>query len=373
MNKLIRRTIIIVILPPAFCFGGSNDFTISKAAALKIRSDETNMTHVTDFGDENGPYKFVAKVVVEPSDLVFSTHIYTTNSMKTSTESIGIDRTNSVYHVEFYLNESDNIFGVLNREPIGPPPPVPVVEEEPPVDNRDTDYIDMCEVAVWTIYGENTKLLEALLQAGLKVNAPLTIDNGWTALHYAAMSNCPRSAKVLLENGAWIESRGRGESGRRPIDYAYEDGHTEMCEILRKPAEKDTMIATYPRDLLEEVFRPKHTNEVRFLSINGKDPSNELLTYFRGYWPNVRPRSRAVEIDPRTIQKNQPQPKTMYCDQKTKDYGIVVSLSLTSDDETTYSWSHMEGGYPWGGAIGGKVSKAYGYWIIHDDYYADIF
>ena len=157
----------------------------------------------------------------------------------------------------------------------------------------------------------------------------------------------------------------RCKYGKRAIDYAFEDGQTEMCEVLRKPDQNEDMIEGYPEGLLDELFHtPASKNdEVRFLSFNGNDPGEKLLKYFRGFWPNVRSRSQAEEIDRQAQPKGEA--KTSYRDIKTKDYGIIVELTLKSTGDTSFDWKQRVATGPSlaGGGTEGKASKKFGYWL----------
>jgi hypothetical protein len=89
-------------------------------------------------------------------------------------------------HVEYFVNEKGNGFGVVHKSAFVTD--TPAVEKEPE-DDRPSDHVALCESARWAIARCNTKLLEALLQAGLSINVPLDWDTQWTALHYAAVHN----------------------------------------------------------------------------------------------------------------------------------------------------------------------------------------
>jgi len=265
---------------------------------------------------------------------------------------------NAKLHVEFFVKKRGNGFGVVHKGPVEVGMPDEMHTHEP----LPGEQVQLSGAAMHAIATGNTKLLEMLLQAGLSTKLPLDFETQWTALHYSALSNNPEVAKLLLENGASKDVRALGS---RPIDYAFEDGNTEVCEVLRKPNEKERDIGGYPEPLLDEVFRRSQfrDEEVRFLSINGKDPDEEQLKYFHRLWPNVRPRSHAEEIDRSSLPMGVA--KTSYRDVKTKDYGIVVELSLKRTGDDTYDWSHREatGSSLAGSGSSGKALKKYGYWF----------
>jgi hypothetical protein len=59
---------------------------------------------------------------------------------------------------------------------------------------------------------------------------------------------------------------------------------------------------------------------------------------------------------------------TWYRDRQTKDYGLAVEVTLEKIDGTTYSWVHRWASAPalGGGGTSGRVSRKYGYWLLHD-------
>ncbi len=335
------------------------EFPLSAATARKVNAYPPE-TYVTEFGDANGPFKRVGGAVVNASGVdYFSTSV----DRRFSNLHPSIDDPNTILHVELFVNEKGNGFGVVHKRPVKDSVPTKEPELE---DERPYEHVVLCEAAQWAIAKGNTKLLESLLQAGLMIDLPLDLETEWTPLHYSAVHNEPRAARVLVANGADLEARAK--YGNRPIDYAFEDGQFELCEILRKPDKEDRTVAGFPEDLLDELFRRTvdKDEEIRFLSLNGQDPNDEILKYFRRLWPNVRPRSRAEEID----RKTQPDEgaKTSYRDTKTKDYGIVVEISLKKTGDDTFDWSHREATGPFlaGGGTSGKASMKYGYWLKHD-------
>lgn len=334
------------------------NFPLSTATARKMNANPRE-TFVAEFGDANGPFMQIGAVLLNASG---SDHFSVSVGNKTTGLSLGITDPKINLHVEYFVNEKGNGFGVVHKSAVVTD--TPAVEEEPE-DDRPSDHVALCESARWAIARCNTKLLEALLQAALSINVPLDWDTQWTALHYAAVHNEPRAAKMLVENGADLDARCK--YGKRPIDYAFEDGQMELCDALRKPDKNERNVGDYPEALLDELFlRSKDKeDEVRFLSLNGNDPNNEQLTYFRRFWPNVRARSQAQEIDRNAEPKGKA--KTSYRDLKTKDYGIVVEIILKRTSDDTFDWSHREATGPSlaGGGNSGKISKKYGYWLKH--------
>lgn len=336
------------------------NFHISTAVAREVNRDPRD-EYVTEFGDANGPFCNIGSLVVNSaSNPSFS--VYAKGGIVGS--SSGISDPNVMLHVEYFVNEKGNGFAVVHKRPVENPSPRED-EEELPEDDRPQDHVLVSDAAASAIASGNTRRLSALFQAGLSVNDPLDWRNGWTALHYTAIFNQPRVAKLLLEHGAELDAKSR--YGDRPIDMAFENGAAELCEVLRKPSGNEKQIGGFSEDLLAQVFGSDTTDtQVRFLSFNGKDPSDDMLDFFRRQWPNVRARSQAEEVAPGTPKESKP--ATSYRDVKTKDHGVVVELELVKVAEDAYDWKYRVASGPFlaGGGSKGKVSKKFGYWIEYD-------
>ena len=73
-----------------------------------------------------------------------------------------------------------------------------------------------------------------LISHGAKVDAKT--DIGWTPLHHAAYFIAPKVAQLLINNGADKNTKISGnikDNGKKPIDYAREQGHSEMVALLQ--------------------------------------------------------------------------------------------------------------------------------------------
>lgn len=341
-------------------------YTITTEQARKWHGGKGGERPPMVTGDEEGPFRHVGGVVMQAIALK---DLSVNAGMKSSSTSTGIQDPKVLLQVDYFINEKGNGLMVAQEKPAEDPVPAAPLddEEEEEDDERPGEHIELCKAAESAIYRGNTRVMALLLQAGFSVNEPLNWDNRWTALHYAAIHNQPRVAALLLEHGAALEQRCK--HGERAIDYAFEDEATQMCEVLRKPDEKGRSTGGYPDGLLEELFpyqKPsKYREEVRFLSLNGADPSDEMLDYFRDKWPNVRRRSMAEEISGE--ERDKLKAPTFYRDKKTKDYGMIVEVILKKDTPESYDWSNRQAVDPFlaGGGARGKISKKYGYWIKH--------
>jgi ankyrin repeat protein len=68
--------------------------------------------------------------------------------------------------------------------------------------------------------------LRRLLERGARLDSP----TGWTALHYAASSNDPGAASLLIERGAALEAR--SPSGMTPLMMAARWGGEPVVDLL---------------------------------------------------------------------------------------------------------------------------------------------
>ncbi|RBP42682.1 ankyrin repeat protein [Roseimicrobium gellanilyticum] len=217
----------------------------------------------------------------------------------------------------------------------------------------------------------NIPLMKALLQAGLPVDSPLTLDPeghaSWTALHLCCIHNQPAMMKFLLKHGAHRDTR--DAFGKRPIDSAMEKGNEVLCKLLAIPDEKDTMLDGIPRGVIEELFQGEFWNDPKlttFVCVNGKDPGSTLM-FLLGELGEKRVNFSLMEV----VENQQPQ----YRHKQSKEPGRLVEIEITPQGEfgkgesvTSYHWSIRitTGRALSGGGIKGVISRRYGYWIISD-------
>ena len=92
--------------------------------------------------------------------------------------------------------------------------------------------------------GDYAAIVKQLLDAGLPVDEPETGD-GWTALHFAAMSGNVEAARALLGKGAKVSAVGK--DGRTPRHLAAFQGTPEMITLLLdRGAAIDAVQASHP-------------------------------------------------------------------------------------------------------------------------------
>ena len=80
------------------------------------------------------------------------------------------------------------------------------------------------------------KGVEILLNAAADVNLQAT-SNGYTALHHSAEKGHLAVCKILLSSGA--QATVTNSNGRTPFDIALNNGHHEVCELLRTRMDSD--------------------------------------------------------------------------------------------------------------------------------------
>jgi hypothetical protein len=218
------------------------------------------------------------------------------------------------------------------------------------------NHVALQKAAEWAVTNSNIELLRALLQAGVQIDEP--VDNmGWTMLHFAAIHNQPRVVRFLLDNGA--ETDVRGKYGDRPIDLAFNQGQTNVCQLLEKPARNEELVCDIPESVLLEIISPGEEDDAMppFVSLNGTNAPAAMIEWLRGYLSDVRPASQAKLIE-------DPQTKLAYVeDKETRELGrlfdIVIKKTTDGYDWSVRSFTGSVAG--WGQS--GKLIKRYGCWF----------
>jgi len=228
---------------------------------------------------------------------------------------------------------------------------VSLIASAEPSDN----HVALQKTASWAVAQPNVELLRALLQAGVQIDEPVEPDMGLTLLHLAAMYNRPMALQFLLDNGALKQMR--AETGDRPIDLAFSEGQTNVCQLLAKQAEKERMVGEFPKAVLDEILRFEYSEEPTFVSINGTNAPPVIAKWLGRIWKDVRPASQA-ELSKGT------QKKTGHIqDIETKEPGrrfdIMIKKTKDGYDWTVRSYHGPLAGY----GQSGKLIKRYGYWI----------
>lgn len=221
-------------------------------------------------------------------------------------------------------------------------------------------HVPLSEAANWTVTTSNTELLQALLKAGLQINEPIDQDGlGWTLLHFAAVLGNERYVQFLLDQGADASKRDVG--GVRPIDIAFEHGMTNICRQLTNPKPEAPLIDGLPEEVLERVFDFGRSNAV-LVSINDKDPSEALLKWLRGRWPNGDVGSKAEKV------ANPDFWGARYRNAQTHEQVATFTATIEKLNEQEYAWRAFYYVGPLSGWFEkGRIQKHYGYWIVVED------
>lgn len=223
---------------------------------------------------------------------------------------------------------------------------VSILRGEEGDDSRE-DHAALSEAGRWAVLKGNVDLLKALLEAGLEKDGSLDEwDN--RLLHVAAYAEKPLVVKFLIERGATVDLKNKHDD--RPIDMAFREKKTQICELLKKPEKPGNVIAGYPEEVLGMLLKtdeePDAEPRVRYVSVNGEDPGKELMTYLKGIWKDAKPAS-----------------------EKTEEKALLIEISLKKPEGTDYEWRIRKSTGPFlsGGGEYGRMLRRYGYWIRQDD------
>jgi hypothetical protein len=214
--------------------------------------------------------------------------------------------------------------------------------------------------AEFAISSGNADLLTALFKAGLQIDEPLDDDTEWTALHVAVVHNQIALARLLRDNGAWLDSRDK--YGKRPIDHAFAYKQTQMCEILAKGDQHERLISGIPVGALDEILATSQldTNLV-FISFNQADPADDLMKRLAMIWPYGKPISSAIAVP------EEERPHDVHSTLKDKtsgEFGHMIILNVERQADAQYEWSlGWYAGSLAAGSTTGVVERRYGYWI----------
>ncbi|MDD5704541.1 MAG: ankyrin repeat domain-containing protein [Kiritimatiellae bacterium] len=220
------------------------------------------------------------------------------------------------------------------------------------------DHAHLSGAANWAVTTSNIELLKSLLQAGVQINEPVEKEAGWTLLHFAASSGTERVVRFLMDNGA--DPCSRDQAGLRPIDLAYRQSRTNICQVLTNEQPSSHTVGGYPEGVLEIVFGSRQ-NDAVLVTINRQDPSDELLKWLRRVWPNAVPGSKG-ELVAATASSYAYYRNT---ENGQKMAGCAVTIEKLNERE--YSWFTSFGAHPLGGwHEEGKMRQEYGYWIVTD-------
>ena len=259
--------------------------------------------------------------------------------------------------------------------------------------------------ALNAIEKSNTNALSALLKEGFQINE-LLFHNGRVLdfpLHYAVRGSANLGMiQFLLDNGADRDKR--NQFGERPIDIVYKRDHSfncparakktntnakritntrpnnktpqchgscgidARCKILAKPEGAEKMIAGFPEEMLEELFkwtefRDSRADEPLFgVTLNGVEAPSELMEWLKQYYPDIRPATQAEYPTSTTKDGRVYQSGAVY-DKDTKEHGSWLRINFTKTQDG-YEWAiTYYAGMEAASGTTGTLIKKYGYWM----------
>ncbi|KAF6515501.1 hypothetical protein HZS61_005407 [Fusarium oxysporum f. sp. conglutinans] len=121
----------------------------------------------------------------------------------------------------------------------------------------------------------NSEMIECLLKAGADVNLLPALENGATALQFAAINGHLGIAKRLLEMGALINAPGAAlEGGRTALEGAAEMGRIDMIKFLLCQG----VLTTGPGRL-------QYIKSIEYAAEEGHEAAERLLRDVRDWFP----------------------------------------------------------------------------------------
>lgn len=179
----------------------------------------------------------------------------------------------------------------------------------------------------------------------------------WSILEDTAVHNKPHVAAAIIEQcpGAL-----RSAAADRAFEHAFEHGNTELLDVLALKDETDRVVKNFPRGAFHRLFQSAWRDgrfQVAFVSLNGSDPSQELLTVIRESLPIAEPWS-VIEEGSFTHSSYR------HRETKKEGWGIEVKLNKRGDGEYEFSFRQMTGPALAGGGSEGKLVKNRGRWVM---------
>lgn len=216
------------------------------------------------------------------------------------------------------------------------------------------------DAALYAVKISNNQLVDALLQAGLDVNEALD-ENGWTLLHYAVILNKRHVAENIISNGANFDVI--DNHSKRPIDYAFEYKNTKMCELLAKFDEDEKLIDDFPEEMITTLISDIPLYEdLYFVELNSKEPSDQMLTLLMNYIQNVKRSSDSYRMTEKEYDESQNK-GSLYKDKATGQFGHYITIKLNRIQPNKYKWDLLISSGVTGSDSSGLMVKKYGYWI----------
>ena len=219
----------------------------------------------------------------------------------------------------------------------------------------------------------DTNTLAHLLDSGLSANALIggaSAETKWRLLHFAVVQNQAEATKLLVARGASLDARDAFR--KRAFDYAWEEGQTNLCNILRRAPTPEEKIAGVPVGVWGELFdrgqKMTVTGHPVFVSLNAADPPEDLIRWLSGRSAETRNSIRRLSQMERVSRERKMSEGlfSQYRDKITKKYGFLLELTIVAEPDSLYSFRKRRTMTEslGGGGVSGEVRKQYGYWIL---------
>lgn len=225
--------------------------------------------------------------------------------------------------------------------------------------NPSEDHLNLAAASAWAVTTSNTELMKALLQAGLQINEPVANDSGLSLLHLAVMSGNERMVRFVVDNGAILDIRSK--TGSRPIDIAYEEGLTNICQLLTYNVEDKRSVDEFPAAMLENAFTCEPITNSVLVSVNGKKPTDNMLNWLRTKrgWTHAlacsEPRKATEQI--RDAQSRADPNRNISV------YYYSMEIKKVTENEYLCRWG-LDLGQLSGGWGESALVKKFGYWLV---------
>ncbi len=298
-------------------------------------------------GDKKGPYRHAGKVILKPGDHI----LYQGGG--SGVMGMMPDQDSWETRMDFFIAESgkSNVMVHIFKSEIEPTRP------KAAEDRRSEVQKALSPAALHAIGNDDLDFLKRLIEEGLKINEVLDFKTGETALYHAVWERNAGIVKYLLSQGADPEMRNR--YGERPIQPAIKWELKEIIPLLAKSEKKEGEIEGVPKGVIDEIFSSYSSDEIFFLSWNGKDAPKELLSFLSARIPKVRPDSRLETIDERPLGAH-----SWYRDSKDGGFGSRLQVRVKKVEKgwnvrLRDSVGPAMAGFGWES----NYYKQYGYWF----------
>jgi len=136
-----------------------------------------------------------------------------------------------------------------------------------------------CSILIEAVAANHSKSVKKLIKSRADVNTR-TVPNGFTPLHFASACGHEKIVRLLLDNGAQINSR--NDTGKTPLIVAATHGHADIVKILLKNG-ADVNMQT--KDGTTAIFMASFTDHKDIVELLIKGGANIFLKIDEGKSP----------------------------------------------------------------------------------------